>query len=84
MNRRVSDAVLAQRFESLFINWQGTMIGDGEVWFYHRLKGSYLCREVRPPENGVQFDCTTPDPARRWSPPRTGIIAINNGWGPSK
>jgi hypothetical protein len=78
INRRVRDAVLAQRFETLFKNWRGTMIGNGELWFFHGLEGSDLCREVRPPRRGVTGDCTHPDPARRWSPPRTGIVAINN------
>jgi len=80
INQRVHDAIMAERFETLFKNWQGTMIGRGEVWFFHGLEGSYLCHEVRPPRRGVKLDCTTPDPARRWSPPRTGIVAINNDW----
>jgi hypothetical protein len=82
MNQRVRDAILRQTSGELFKNWQGTMIGDGEVWFYHGLEGSYSCREVRPPRRGITLDCTTPDPDRRWQPPRTGIIAINNDWVP--
>jgi hypothetical protein len=83
-NQRVRDVILAARFETLFKNWEGTMIGDGEVWFYHAVEGSYLCREVRPPRRGITQDCTHPDPDRRWQPPRTGIIAINNGRDPYK
>jgi len=30
---KVKDAVIRQRYEDLFANWQGVMIGDGEVWF---------------------------------------------------
>lgn len=29
----VKDAVTSQSYETLFANWQGVMIGDGEVWF---------------------------------------------------
>lgn len=31
-NQKVVDAVGRQRFENLFVNDQGVMIGDGEVW----------------------------------------------------
>ena len=31
-NDRVVSAIRAQKFEELFVNWQGIMIGDGEVW----------------------------------------------------
>ena len=84
MNQRVRDAITAERLENLFKNWQGTIIGGGYVWIYHGLEGSDVCREVRPPRRGVTRDCAHPDPARRWSPPRTGIIAINNDWNPSR
>jgi cyclopropane fatty-acyl-phospholipid synthase-like methyltransferase len=30
---KVKQAVTEQRYETLFANWQGVMIGDGEVWF---------------------------------------------------
>lgn len=30
---QVSRAVKEQKFETLFANWQGVMIGDGDVWF---------------------------------------------------
>jgi len=30
---KIRDAVAKQRYEDLFANWQGVMIGDGEVWF---------------------------------------------------
>lgn len=30
---RVRQAVLDQQYETLFANWQGVMIGDGEIWF---------------------------------------------------
>lgn len=29
----IKDAVTSQSYEDLFANWQGIMIGDGEVWF---------------------------------------------------
>jgi hypothetical protein len=38
-NARVVAAVTKQRFEKLFVNYQGVMIGDGEVWM------SSLCRD---------------------------------------
>lgn len=30
---KVKHAVAGQTYETLFANWQGVMIGDGEVWF---------------------------------------------------
>ncbi len=30
---KVKNAVAGQTYETLFANWQGVMIGDGEVWF---------------------------------------------------
>lgn len=30
---RVKEAVANQTYPALFANWQGVMIGDGEVWF---------------------------------------------------
>lgn len=30
---KVRNAITAQRYATLFANWQGVMIGDGEVWF---------------------------------------------------
>ncbi len=33
MNSQVRGAVLAQEVKELFVNWQGVMIGRGEVWF---------------------------------------------------
>lgn len=30
---KVKHAVASQTYETLFANWQGVMIGDGEVWF---------------------------------------------------
>lgn len=29
----VKDAVRSQNYKTLFANWEGVMIGDGEVWF---------------------------------------------------
>lgn len=31
-NSKVKDAVLRQDRSNLFVNWQGAMFGDGEVW----------------------------------------------------
>ncbi|GGA74983.1 hypothetical protein GCM10011385_31270 [Nitratireductor aestuarii] len=33
ITRKIKDAVAKQRYEDLFANWQGVMIGDGEIWF---------------------------------------------------
>ena len=30
---KVKQALAAQTYETLFANWQGVMIGDGEIWF---------------------------------------------------
>lgn len=30
---RVKQAVTRQTYQTLFVNWQGVAIGDGEVWF---------------------------------------------------
>jgi hypothetical protein len=30
---KVKQALAAQSYETLFANWQGVMIGDGEIWF---------------------------------------------------
>ncbi len=30
---KVKHALDAQAYESLFANWQGVMVGDGEIWF---------------------------------------------------
>lgn len=30
---KVKDAVARQTYATLFANWQGVMVGDGEVWF---------------------------------------------------
>jgi hypothetical protein len=35
----ISDAILKQKYETLFVNSQGAMIGDGEVWI------SGFCRD---------------------------------------
>ena len=32
-DQEVRAAILAQRFDELFANWQGVMIGSGSVWF---------------------------------------------------
>ena len=33
INLRVKQAVAEQNVENLFVNYQGVMIGDGEIWF---------------------------------------------------
>lgn len=30
---KVKHALQAQAYEKLFANWQGVMVGDGEIWF---------------------------------------------------
>lgn len=30
---KVKSALHAQSYDSLFANWQGVMVGDGEIWF---------------------------------------------------
>lgn len=32
-NRRVREVLAAQKFEGIFRNWQGYMVGRGEIWF---------------------------------------------------
>jgi hypothetical protein len=32
-NENVSHAVQAQEANTLFANWQGVMLGDGQIWF---------------------------------------------------
>ena len=39
VTRDVRHALLAQTADCLFGNWQGMMIGDGEVWFYPESDG---------------------------------------------
>ena len=39
LNRKVVAAVSAQSFDELFVNYQGVMIGSGQVWF------SGICRD---------------------------------------
>ncbi len=33
MTPRVRHSLAHQRYEDLFANWQGVMVGDGEIWF---------------------------------------------------
>jgi hypothetical protein len=44
---KVLDAIRAGRFETLFLNYQGAMIGDGEVWFDKRA-GKIAIKTVNP------------------------------------
>ena len=39
----VRAAIAAQDPDSVFHNWQGFMIGDGEVWFQDRCPGAPTC-----------------------------------------
>ena len=32
-NSKVIDAITAQKYGDLFVNWRGAMIGNGEIWF---------------------------------------------------
>jgi hypothetical protein len=32
-NSNVKDAILKQKTSDLFVNWQGIMIGNGQIWF---------------------------------------------------
>lgn len=32
-NRRVRQALAGQKADRLFVNWQGVMIGNGQIWF---------------------------------------------------
>jgi hypothetical protein len=43
----VLDGIRAARFETLFLNYQGAMIGDGEVWFDKRA-GEIAIKAVNP------------------------------------
>jgi len=42
MNQKVRSALAAQRPEQLFSNWQGVMVGSGEIWFGGRPDGRTL------------------------------------------
>lgn len=33
INAKVRKSVSRQKYEDLFVNWQGVMIGNGEIWF---------------------------------------------------
>ncbi len=33
ITKKVKQALHVQAYENLFANWQGVMIGDGEIWF---------------------------------------------------
>ena len=45
VNRKVRRAVAKQKAEDLFVNWQGVMIGDGEIWF-NQLYGTKLIKVI--------------------------------------
>lgn len=41
---KVKDALARQTYATLFANWQGVMIGDGEVWF-NGVCGDNSCKQ---------------------------------------
>ncbi len=45
INQRVKHAIAGQRAEDLFVNYQGVMIGDGEIWF-NQLSRSKLIKII--------------------------------------
>ncbi|MGK9236217.1 hypothetical protein KXS07_30640 [Inquilinus limosus] len=46
---KVKNAVAKQTYETLFANWQGVMIGDGEVWF------SGICNDAKCNKSTVRI-----------------------------
>jgi hypothetical protein len=43
-------AIVSQTSECLFANWQGVMIGDGEVWFEEQRNGSLRIKTLNVPQ----------------------------------
>jgi hypothetical protein len=59
-DRKISKAIADATFETLFSNWQGVMIGDGEVWFTGICEGSTQadpCSKQRVRVITVNKDC---------------------------
>jgi hypothetical protein len=50
---RVAAAILDQDPECLFGNWQGAMVGDGEVWFQRESSGDFKIITVNVPGTGA-------------------------------
>lgn len=48
INERVRRVVMAQRFDDLFVNWRGCMLGSGEIWLG---QGGRIQRINNAPEN---------------------------------
>ena len=48
---RVRNAILRQRFEKVFGNYQGVMIGDGAVWFDH----TCVRKDCKPPLGPIKI-----------------------------
>ena len=47
---KLRSIVRRQRFEDLFVNWQGVMLGDGELWIggiCERVKKTHVCSNPR-------------------------------------
>ena len=40
--QKVKEALKKQQTADLFVNWQGVMIGDGEIWFNQAVGGKLL------------------------------------------
>lgn len=38
-NQKVKEALKKQQAYDLFVNWQGVMVGDGEIWFNQMVRG---------------------------------------------
>ena len=48
-NKRVREQILSQRFDDLFANWQGVMIGRGVLWF------GGICDPGSPPDSCLNY-----------------------------
>jgi len=51
----IRNAIEKQRPGCLFANWQGVMIGDGEVWFEERSNGNMKIKTLNIPQPQSQI-----------------------------
>ncbi|HET9149917.1 MAG TPA: hypothetical protein VFO61_05490 [Alphaproteobacteria bacterium] len=78
MNARVRAAIANQKPDDLFKNWQGTMIGNGEVWFEESVS-LVPCTDFVPSTAAFDFDSPAcQNGKRREFNGGLRIITINN------
>ena len=46
INRKVKQALSRQKVADLFVNWQGVMVGDGEIWFNQMSVGDKVFKVI--------------------------------------